>query len=232
VGRLYLNSQPLSPNGWTEFFSYLDENVQIFSNLEDAPAAVGKAAAEQNLLAINTQYQNISRIDEVFEETFGDNVYASFFRKDQGSIRVGVQYGITFRHSLDFTPPPNCLVSKIQELADSGKTRESLSLEFAADPSALTCERIKWVCASHLPNFGTPNNNCMLLWQHVPNYILNDTAPGDDLTLVLPERTLSCANTILSTIVNAGPSIPDAEVAFLCSLLGAPIPNLPGCWAN
>jgi len=227
--QMYINGQPLSPNGWTEFFTYLHPDVILSSNLIDAPAGVGKAAIENLLLAINTQYQNITAILEQPKNTFGNNSIVSLLSKSQGSIRVGVQYNITIYQEMTFSPPPDCLVTSIFEFADSGKTAETLSLEFSSDPCALTCERIKWICGSYMPNFGTQDNNCMLLWKGTPAYRKNDTAMNDDLQL-LGGRTLTCANTVLSTIQNAGAALPAAEVQYLCSLLGGPVTGLPGCW--
>ena len=226
---MYINAQPLSPNGWTQFFNFLDPNVILSSNLIDAPSGVGKSAVENLLLGINTQYQNITEVFGQPRNTYGPNAIVSLLSKSQGSIRVGVQYNITIFQELTFSSAPACLVTSIFEFADSGKTAETLSLEFSADPSALTCERLKWVCGNHMPNFGTQDNNCMLLWKGAPAFLKNDTANNDDLQL-LTGRTLTCANTVLSTIQNAGSALPAAQASFLCSLLGAPIPNVPGCW--
>jgi len=228
---MYVVAQPVSPLGWTSFFQLLDPNVILGSNLIDAPAGVGKTAVENILLGINTQYQNVSAILSEPANTFGHNKVTSLFSKAQGSIRVGVQYNITIYQEITFSNAPECLVTSIFEFADSGKTAETLSLEFSSDPAALTCERMKWVCGNHMPNFGTQHNNCMLLWKGAPNCIKSDGAFMDDLSLITPSRTLTCANTILSTIQNAGSALPAAEVQFLCSLLGAPIPGVPGCWS-
>ena len=229
--QMYIDGQPLSPNAWTPFFNLLDPNVILSSNLIDAPSGVGKASVENLLLGINTQYQNITEIFGAPRNTFGPNSIVSLLSKSQGSIRVGVQYNITIFQELTFSSAPDCLVTSIFEFADSGKTAETLSLEFSADPAALTCERIKWVCGNHMPNFGTQNNNCMLLWKGTPAFLKNDTAMNDDLQLITSARTLTCANTVLSTIQNAGAALPAAETQFLCSLLGAPIAGVPGCWA-
>jgi len=230
--QMYIEAQPVSPTAWTEFFSVLHPDVILGSNLIDAPNAVGQAAVQRLLMGINTQYQRISELIGTPFNSFAHNTITTTLRKAQGSLRVGVQYNISIFQEITFSDAPECLVTSVFEFADAGKTLETLSLELAADPSALTCERIKWVCGEHLPNFGNPENNCMLLWMHSPAFLQADTAVLDDLQIITPSRTLSCANSLLSTIVNGGAAIPDAEVAFLCSLLGAPIEGLPGCWAQ
>lgn len=225
IANLFWDSQPgTDPARWDRFFRFVDDNV-VLANSAAAGEVMGKPIAELVLRQLNNDYQIVSAINSRFN-AFGRNYVINIANKTQESIRVGIPYRKTFPLYMTFTPPPACKVSLIYEYPDFSKTIQStLTLE-AADPNALTCDRIKLVCKDHMPSFGTPGNNCDLYWRKAPA-LLRDDEPFSGGAIINPSKTLACVNTYLSVALKQ-----PSQLAYYCSLVGAPIPGLQGqgCW--
>lgn len=225
LAQEYLWTQPFSPGNWTKFVNRLSPNIVMTTNVQNVPDAIGITQANATLHGINTLYQRIYNITVLPTYFTKHNGVMCHFSKVQGSLRMQLPYDITFQHYLEFEKiNGKCYVKKIAEFADTWKTEQSLALELGG-LSAAVCDRIKYVCANFLPNFGNPTNNCDQHWINAPRIIQNNTAPLDDLTLISPSFSLSCVQSTLSIIQNN----PGFD-AFLCQNVGIPVPGVAGCW--
>jgi hypothetical protein len=226
ASSFWLSQPGTDPSRWDWFFSHVHDDVEFGTNGEHS-TNIGKALMEATFRNLNApnDFQRIISINSI-NNAFGVNRVHNKVNKTQMSRAMGFPNAKRFIMEMLFTPPggpDGCKVIFVMEYPEASvSVDQTLAFDFG-QPWALTCDRIRRLCANHMPNFGTWNNSCDVYWHDAPPLTRIWTPYGDGGSILI-NHNLACANIFLSQIAS------DADASWICPMMGAPIPNAFGCW--